>query len=394
MPIFSEELQTPQSATIPVVDVTKNKIKGFNTFDTWDDVVLLPFALRTLKAVISVGIGTEANLYLFQGNSIENDWIQTNFLQLGGTLDSTPATYEGHYRISGEVYPWTKYDTTAQVRVYDEVAPIQLIFYQAGKEIAHPYYDTFQNFVTHRSNLGTALTTITNDSDAVLDELKSKMIGWPGLFFESDPSTHNITQNEATAFQDTSWNAAGGDPNYDYLINIPTHLRKQICILYGGQTASSLVYIAYTGHYASLEGDYGDADWGNPTNWTNATNIPFKMGFTTQSKLDLSSLNNDDPFISFGGSVDIGAAKESFPPRALSDSAGASSEQNLMEGTAAISTVGDVDATDTSELYLALRFSTPLLTYFSAWALALSNGTTNTELPYFNYEGYVRYRIA
>lgn len=308
MPIFSQELQTPETAFIPVIDVTKNKVAGIGIFNTLTDVANLQTNFRRLGYVAIVTGGTDTLVYVFNGATID-DWSEANFIQVGGVLENAPATVDVEYPITGDIQLMNKYDeTTGEIDETSDIDDYYMILNHQQTSFAKPIGDfeglvgvTKQdayNFFYESPWQMLIANKYYGDPNKVVSRAILKItasIGptaFVGKYANAHPGLNSVLGEDTAAvteFKDGSW---GTSPTAE-LDKWLTNLEKSLGYsdpMPGGNYSPSLHYV----------GDFsGSKVWGaiNPgvtnlkdaASWTAIIGEPFMIVATTLGYLTTSS---------------------------------------------------------------------------------------------------------
>lgn len=393
MPTFSEELQVAEFGTFPVIDLTKNKTKGYGIFNSFNELASLSPNIRSVGYLAIITDGATVTMLLHNGPSTTN-WTVDDFITilettvgentaaLGGTEDS--------FFIEGEVILGFTRDFSGGV--IPATSPSYIIPYHGPtaeygipivEVFAESDYTSLQQVGFHAKSLPNA---IVNDTTAELTSCKWKCSAYIGDFlYQGDYaagaatiSTPVLDQTAAIAFRDATWTASAGDPVYDWLVSFPIVTRANSYILYGyNPTGGTISYSGYKPWLAT--GDpTSNAEWANPNNWAELGGSPIQIGFTTTDAIVANSIQSG--IAPFGNCM---------PPFGLTSNINYQDgllAQNLLSN-GVIANLGDL-----SNTHLVLTFSTEMQNYLGEWNVLNNNGSY-TPVPRIKYRGLLSYSL-
>jgi hypothetical protein len=401
MPIFSEELQTPQSAPIPVIDVAKNKVAGIGIYNSLTDVANIAGAFRTLGYVAIVIGGTETLVYVFNGATVD-DWSEANFIQVGGAPENAPATVDFEYPITGDIQLMSKFDLDNGVidnTTSGNIDDYYLILNHQQTSFAKPIGDfetlttpqkvDAYNFSYDSPWQALIANTYYGDNTKVVSRAILKItasIG-PTAFVGKYANAHSGLNSwlgedtaAATEFQAGSW---GTNPTVElnaWLTNLERSLGYSDPMP-GGNYSPSLHYV----------GDVsGSKVWGaiNPgvtnlkdaASWTAITGEPFMISATT-----LGFLTTSTNYATINNVIDLPG--RTVAPAAYLYASETGYQDLTLNGT--VGTLGDLD-----NIRIALSVvSSAFKDWYESWVEAVVQdrnnppATAGLTLPIINYRG-------
>lgn len=395
MPTFSEELQVAEFGTFPVIDLTKNKTKGYGIFNSFTELSSLSPSIRSVGYLAIITDGVTVTMLLHNGASI-TDWTVDDFITilettvgentaaLGGTEDS--------FFIEGEIILGFTRSFTGEVLSFGAISPSYIVPYHGPTaEYAIPIVETFaeSDYTTlkqvgfHAKSLPNA---IVNDTTTELTSCKWKCSAYIGDFlYQGDYAagaatipTPVLDQASAVAFRDATWTASVGDPVYDWLISFPKGSRTNSYILYGyNPTGGTFSYSGYKPWL--ITGDpTSDAEWTNPNNWTELGGAPIQIGFTTTDAVVANSVQSG-----------LGPFGNCMPPYGLTTNINYSDgllAQNLLSN-GVITNLGDL-----SNTHLVLTFNSEMYGYLDEWNF-YNNNFNFIPIPKVKYRGLLSYSL-